>query len=102
MEKKIIMALVFCAGIKNRCRKVDRHMFDLGEFDAEGFDQAEVERKAIEVVTSSMKSLQGKVVLSLQPATKKDEGMFVSRQFQILTDTKVDLTSRFVLPAQTA
>jgi hypothetical protein len=60
--KKVVFEIrVYVFGIKRKCRKADRHSFNLGSIDYNdgAFNRDEIEQKARDVVATNMKELIG-------------------------------------------
>ena len=82
MKKQMKQATITCAGVKVRCRKEDRHTFNLPEVDAEKFDTVAAEREALAIVRRNMKTVRY-AKMSVRPFTLEDDGHMLIRSFSI-------------------
>lgn len=101
-KKKIMAASVYVYGVKNRCRKSERHSFRLAETAFESFDLEAAKRNAVAAVRGGMKSLDHrcKVVLCVNPEEIEDCGTYTTRSFMIGMGKSYDMTELFPeLPA---
>ena len=95
-DKTILDVNVHVTGIKVRCRKIDRHMFKVGDFELD-HDQEDLVSKALKIVGGKMKVVTGQVRLGITKTKVKDEGGFSSRSFIMFQDNSyVDITDKFL------
>lgn len=96
-EYKVISARVYCAGIRVKCRKAEKHKFKL-EFDEESVTQL-----ALSTVRKNMRSLLSDqpilLALSEDKIQNRPDGIHI-RSFSIGKGHRtVDITERWGAPA---
>ncbi len=86
---------VYATGVKNRCRKVDRHSFKLDDaaFPLPYEEQVAIEKAALATVRRQMLHVVGRVLLVLNKV-EIDDG-FVKFQMFGPDNRTIDLTDRF-------
>lgn len=82
MKREMKQATVYCVGVKVRCRKEDRHSFNLPELPAEEFNQENAEREALAIVRRNMKTVRY-AKMSVHPFMLEDDGHMLIRSFSI-------------------
>lgn len=86
-------------GIKKRCRKSERHFFQLGHipYNDGQFDKSEVSDKARAFIDTNMKQINSIVRVSLDHVIIKKEGNFTSTQWQPFSDKNVNFDLNITL-----
>lgn len=89
MKTELLLVTVFATGVKKRCRKADRHSFDLPDMGLEAKDNAEaleaVKKQAIELLKANMKETS-KAQISFRFATKENDKGFNITSFEMFDD----------------
>lgn len=92
MKTQMKQATIYCVGIKNRCRKFDRHTLNLPERAAEQFDADQALKDAVEIVRRTMKTVTN-ARLTIHEFTLENDGHGLIRSFSIALgqDKSVDI-----------
>ena len=80
MKKEIISASISCTGIKNKCRKNDRHFFTLKDFELADYDENKTIDLAKDFLKTRMKSVNSARLITQKERFEID-GIFETRTF---------------------
>jgi len=81
MRKEVLHTTLYAIGVKNRCRKAERHSFPLGDF-ALDVPLEELRVLALSKIRSDMKTCTGANLVTQPHTLVTDEG-FTTREFAI-------------------
>jgi hypothetical protein len=86
-------------GIKKRCRKSERHFFNLGHipYNDGQFDKSEVSDKIQAFIDTNMKEVHSITRVSLDHVVIKNEGNFTVTQWEPFSDKNVKFDLNIIL-----
>ena len=98
-EKILFKISLQVIGIKKRCRKSERHFFQLGHipYNEGQFDQSAISDKVRAFIETNMKQVNSIVRVSLDHVIIKKEGHFTVTQWQPFSDKNVNFDLNITL-----
>lgn len=87
--KKVKHAVVYCRGVRKKCRKLEHHSFDLPDFDNLPDNIIDL---AKEKLNSEMKSILDNPHLKVWDVELEKEGAFSVRHFDIFNYDTINFT----------
>ena len=81
-QQKVHHLSLYVTGVKKRCRKVDRHSFDMGDVAPGHWTDAQIIEEAKKYIEKEMKSVT-KASVGVTPTTISHENGFVVRSFSL-------------------